>query len=230
MTSSHQAPIDQFEALLESRFSCRAFKSEPVPQKSIERILAAAQRTPSWCNSQPWQVIVTVGDGTERLGRALSDAAHSGSPNSADFAFPREYRGVYDQRRKESGFQLYNALGIERGDKSAYGRQMLENFRFFGAPHVAIITTDEALGVYGAVDCGGYVSNFMNAARALGIDAIAQAALASQAATIRKHFDLRDDRKFVCGISFGFADESHKANSFRTSRAHVGEAVRFAAD
>jgi nitroreductase len=70
----------------------------------------------------------------------------------------------------------------------------------------------------------------MNAAQALGIAAIAQAALASQAATIRKHFDLHDDRKFVCGISFGFADESHKANSFRTSRAHLGEAARFAAD
>jgi nitroreductase len=227
MTSCHQAPIDQFETLLGSRFSCRAFKSQPVPQKSIERILAAAQRTPSWCNSQPWQVIVTVGEGTERLGRALTDAARSGSPNSAHFAFPREYRGVYDQRRKESGSQLYNALGIERGDKAAYGRQMLENFRFFGAPHVAIVTTDEALGVYGAVDCGGYVSNFMSAARALGIAAIAQAALASQTATIRKHFDLGDHRKFVCGISFGFADEGHKANSFRTGRAPVGEAVRF---
>jgi nitroreductase len=227
MTSCHQAPIDQFEALLVSRFSCRAFKSEPVPQKSIERILAAAQRTPSWCNSQPWQVIVTVGEGTERLVSALTDAARSGSPNSSDFAFPSEYRGVYDQRRKESGFQLYHALGIERGDKAAYGRQMLENFRFFGAPHVAIVTTDDALGVYGAVDCGGYVSNFMSAAQALGIAAIAQAALASQTATIRKHFDLGDDRKFVCGISFGFADESHKANSFRTSRAPVGEAVRF---
>jgi nitroreductase len=230
MTSFHQEPIDQFEALLGSRFSCRAFKSEPVPHESIERILAAAQRTPSWCNSQPWQVIVTGGEGTERLGRALTEAARSGSPNSADFAFPRQYRGVYDQRRKESGFQLYNALGIERGDKAAYGRQMLENFRFFGAPHVAIVTTDEALGVYGAIDCGGYVSNFMNAAQALGMAAIAQAALASQAATIHKHFDLSDERKFVCGISFGFADENHKANSFRTSRATVGEAVKFVTD
>jgi hypothetical protein len=70
----------------------------------------------------------------------------------------------------------------------------------------------------------------MNAAQAFGIAAIAQAALASQTATIRKHCDLRDDRKFVCGISFGFADESHKANSFRTSRARVGEAVRFVTD
>ena len=230
MTSCHQAPIDQFEALLGMRFSCRAFKAEAVPRDTIERVLAAAQRTPSWCNSQPWQVIVTGGSGTERLARSLTEAARSGSPNSADFAFPREYRGVYDRRRKESGFALYNALGIERGDKAAYGRQMLENFRFFGAPHVAIVTTDEALGVYGAVDCGGYVSNFMNAAQALGIAAIAQAALAAQAATIRKHFDLPDERKVLCGISFGFADESHKANSFRTSRAPLGEAAKFVTD
>lgn len=193
----------------------------------MERILNAAQRTPSWCNSQPWQVIVTVGEGTEKLRQALTDAARSGAPSSADFAFPREYRGVYDQRRKESGFQLYNALGIPRGDKAAYGKQMLENFRFFGAPHVAIITTDEALGVYGAVDCGGYVSTFMTAAQALGVAAIAQAALAVQTAKIREHFELPPDRKVLCGISFGFPDIDHKANAFRTSRAPLGDAVRF---
>ena len=42
---------------------------------------------------------------------------------------------------------------------------------------IAIITTDEALGVYGAVDCGGYVSNFMLAAQALGLATVPQAAL-----------------------------------------------------
>jgi nitroreductase len=230
MTSSQHAPIEILESLLRARFSCRAFKPDPVPREAIERILSAAQRAPSWCNSQPWQVIVTAGEGTEKLRKALTDAARSGTPNSADFAFPREYRGVYDQRRKESGFQLYNALGIARGDRAAYGKQMLENFRFFGAPHVAIITTDEALGVYGAVDCGGYVSNFMTAAQALGVAAIAQAALASQAAKIREHFDLPPERKVICGISFGFSDKDHKVNSFRTTRASLGDAVRFVTD
>jgi hypothetical protein len=43
----------------------------------------------------------------------------------------------------KADFQLYNALNIARGDKSAYARQALENFNFFGAPHVAIVTTDE---------------------------------------------------------------------------------------
>ncbi len=50
--------------------------------------------------------------------------------------------------------QLYQAVGIGREDKASAARQSLENFRFFGAPHVALITTDDELGVYGVVDCG----------------------------------------------------------------------------
>ena len=87
---------------------------------------------------------------------------------AGDFPSPREYLGVYLERRRESGFQLYNTLGIARGDKAAYAKQALENYNFFGAPHVAIIHTDEALGIYGAIDCGAYVGNFMLAAQALG--------------------------------------------------------------
>jgi len=54
------------------------------------------------------------------------------------------------------------------GAIAGYARQALENFNFFGAPHVAIVHTDEALGVYGAIDCGGYVTSFMLAAQARG--------------------------------------------------------------
>jgi len=152
------------------------------------------------------------------------ESAHHGH---SDFPFPREYRGVYLDRRRESGFQLYNALGIVRGDKAGYRQQSLQNFKLFGAPHVAIITTDEALGVYGAVDCGGYVGNFMLAAQALGVATIPQAALAGYSDVIRTHFGLGDDRRVVCGISFGFADQDHPANSYRTNRAPVGDAATF---
>jgi hypothetical protein len=57
-------------------------------------------------------------------------AAGSGFPQRGDFPFPREYRGVYAERRRESGFQLYNALKIPRGDKLAYPRQALGEFQF----------------------------------------------------------------------------------------------------
>lgn len=219
--------ISTLESLLASRYSCRAYKTEQVPREIIERILNAAQRTASWCNSQPWQVTITSGEATRQFRDVLYPVAAAGTPNSGDFEFPREYRGAYLERRRESGFQLYNTLGIVRGDKAAYAEQALQNFNFFGAPHVAIITSDEALGVYGAVDCGGYVNNFMLAAQALGVATVPQAALAFHSAVVRKHFGIGDDRRVVCGISFGYPDSEHKVNSYRTNRAALGDVATF---
>jgi nitroreductase len=219
--------VGVLEELLRERYSCRAFLPEPVPRPTIERILTAAQRTASWCNSQPWQIVIASGAARERFRAAIYAAASSGAPDDGDFSFPREYRGVYLERRRESGFQLYNTLGIARGDKAAYARQALENFNFFGAPHVAIIHTDEALGIYGAIDCGAYVDNFLLAAQALGLGTIPQAALAHHSGLIRHHFGLGDDRRVVCGISFGFPDRDHKINSYRTSRAGIPDTATF---
>ncbi len=219
--------IGVLEELLGERYSCRAFRPDPVPRAIIERILTAAQKTASWCNSQPWRLEIASGAAIRKFRDAVYGAASGGRPTSGDFPFPREYRGIYLERRRESGFQLYNSLGIPRGDKAAYAQQALENFNFFGAPHVAILHTDEALGVYGAIDCGGYVTNFMLAAQALGLATIPQAALAFHSELIRKHFGLGDDRRVVCGISFGYPDRDHKANSYRTTRAGIADTVTF---
>lgn len=219
--------IDVLERLLAERYSCRAFKPEPVPRAVIERIVRTAQRTASWCNSQPWHATIISGAETERFRKAMYETAASGADAAPDFPWPREYLGVYLARRRESGFQLYDAVGIAKGDKVAAAKQALENFNFFGAPHVAIITTTEPLGVYGAVDCGAYVSNFMLAAQALGIGSIAQAALARRSDVVRDHLKLADDRRVVCGISFGYAAHDNVINSYRTSRAPLSEAVTF---
>jgi nitroreductase len=128
-------------------------------------------------------------------------------------------------RRRACGFQLYEAVGIARGDREASAKQGMENYRLFGAPHVAIVTSDEALGAYGAVDCGAYVNNFLLAAQSLGVASIPQAALAAYSQFIREYFGLGSDRVVVCGISFGFEDHAHKANGFRTSRASLDEVV-----
>ena len=219
--------IGVLEELLGERYSCRAFLPQPVPRATIEHVLAAAQRTASWCNSQPWQLVIASGEAKERFRNAIYAEASSGAPEDGDFSFPREYLGVYLERRRESGCQLYNTLGIARGDKAAYAKQALENYNFFGAPHVAIIHTDEALGIYGAIDCGAYVGNFLLAAQALGLGTIPQAALARHSGLIRRHFKLGDSRRVVCGISFGFPDRDNKINSYRTSRAGIADTVTF---
>jgi nitroreductase len=218
------AQADNLRQLLEERHSCRAFLPKTVPDETITRILEMAQRTASWSNSQAWQVVVASGAATDRFRNALMAhvETHAATP---DFPWPREYRGAHLARRRECGFGLYGALGIARGDKDAMHHQHMENYRLFGAPHVAIITSDEALGVYGAVDCGAYVSNFMLAAQSLGVASIAQAALSTHSPFVRGHFGIPEGRSVVCGVSFGYEDTSHAANSFRTTRAAIDEVV-----
>lgn len=218
---------DAFAEIVNGRFSCRAYLSRPVPRETIEAILRLAQRTPSWSNCQPWRLVITSGAETDQFRQALyAHAAASGEAGS-DFPFPREYLEHQLARRRECGFRLYNALGIQRGDKARYAAQTLENFRFFGAPHVAIVTTDEPIGTYGAVDCGAYVATFTYAAHALGVASIPQAAIARYAGFIRDHFGLDPVRRIVCGISFGYADADHPANAFRTNRAPLDEVVEW---
>jgi nitroreductase len=218
----------ELENLLIRRYSCRAYKDQPVPRPVIEQVLSMAQLTASWCNTQPWRVIITSGEETEKFRTALFAYAQGAvGAMTPDLPFPARYEGVYLDRKRECGYQLYNSVGIGREDRTASARQAMENFRMFGAPHVAIVTTERDLGVYGAVDCGAYVSNFMLAAQALGLGCIAQAALAACAPFIREYFSLPDNRLVVCGISFGYADDNQPINSFRTRRAGLEHVVEW---
>jgi len=223
-------------SLISGRRSCRAFLPTPVPHETIIEMLAMAQGAASWCNAQPWQLIVTEGEATNRFREALfahvegQDLAElNGLTPPSDFPFPERYAGIYLERRRETGWALYESVGIQRGDREASAQQAMENFRLFGAPHAMIVTTEADLGIYGAVDCGSYLANLMLAAQSLGIATIAQAALARCSDFIRDYFEIPETRRIVCGLSFGYAAEAHPANSFRTRRAAVEDVATFVA-
>ncbi|CAB3766573.1 nitroreductase [Burkholderia sp. MSh2] len=225
-TAWSTADADALGRVSFERFTCRAYLPDAVPTDAIERIVDIAKRAASWCNVQPWHAIVTSRDTTERFREALAAHAARHPGIDSDLPFPDEYRGVYGERRREVGYALYAALGIARGDRPARERQVAENFRLFGAPHVALLTIPAELGPYAALDCGAFVASFMLAARAHGIATTAQAALAHHARFIRHYFGIGDERKFVCGIGFGYADMAHPANAFRSTRAATADVMR----
>ncbi|MCW5184230.1 nitroreductase family protein, partial [Burkholderia cenocepacia] len=159
------ADVETLERMAAERFTCRAYLPDAVPTDVIERIVEIAKRAASWCNVQPWHAIVTSRDTTERFRAALVAHAAQHPGIDADMPFPDEYRGVYGERRREVGYALYAALGIARDDRPARERQVAENFRLFGAPHVALLTIPAELGPYAALDCGAFVASFLLAAR-----------------------------------------------------------------
>jgi nitroreductase len=229
MPAAVTADFAAVERVLTHRRSCRGYLPDEVPRDVIEQVLAAAQHTASWCNTQPWQLHIVSGESRDALSKAAVEHVVStlGQSAPSDFPFPAAYSGVYGQRRKEVGWQLYEAVGVVRGDRDGSAMQMLRNFEFFGAPHVAIVTTDADLGVYGAIDCGLYVNSFMLAAEALGLGTCAQAAIGQVAPAVREFLDLPDDRRIVCGIAFGHPDPDHASARFTSRRAPITDAVTF---
>jgi nitroreductase len=225
MTLTH-ADLD---TLFAERHSCRGFRTDPVPRAMIEKIVTTARRVPSWCNAQPWQITLTSGAETDRFRTALQAEAATGTPKP-DLDWPGRYAGVYLDRRRACGFQLYDAVGVSKGDRVGSTRQMMENFALFGAPHCAIVSSPADLGPYGAMDCGGFVTAFTVAAQALGVASIAQAAVASYGPFLHRYFDIPQDRLILCAISFGYRDPDHPANGFRTERATVNEIVDWHGD
>ena len=88
---------DSLATLLAERHSCRAFLPASVPRATLARILEMAQRTPSWCNTQPWEVVITSGEATVKFRDAMLAVSHL--EPSPDFAWPAKYHGVYQERR-----------------------------------------------------------------------------------------------------------------------------------
>lgn len=215
------------ENLISGRYSCRAYRPEPLPKNLVIRILEAAQRTVSDCNIQPWQVYIISGERLEHIRTEMFRKASSGAGVVADIPPIPIYTGVFQERRRSCGWTLYSTLGIQKGDREGGARQAMENFKFFDAPHLALITTHSSLGPRALLDCGGYLTSFLLAAQALGVGAVAQASIAQRADVFRKEMSLPDEHHIVCGIAFGWPDSGHLANAGRTSRATLNEAVTF---
>lgn len=225
------SPQPNYVSLLQvakTRYSCRAFLPQPVPRAEIDRILAVAEMTPSDCNSQPWEVFFASGPALERLRAELLAAAGGQEPATTDVPPIAKYTGLYQDRRRACGWALYEAVGVTKGDRVASGKQAMENFRFFGAPNVAIFTSPKSLGERGLFDTGIYLGHFLLAAQSLGIGAVPQGAISHYAAVIRRHLPIPEELQIICGVAFGYSDTGHAANSFRTTRAPRDEYAHFA--
>lgn len=222
----HEEVPVTFRDLMQQRWSCREFLPEPLDDASLTGLFATAQRTASWCNTQAWGVHLLGGEALVGFGKRLTEhVAEHPADLSPDVPLPAQYVGAFAERRRGAGFALYESLGIERGDHEARTAQMLRNFDGFGAPHLAIVTSDRDHGVYGAVDCGGYVANLMNAALDAGIASIAQGAIGMYAGKVRELLDLPEDRLVICGVALGRPAADHPVNGFRTERAALTDVV-----
>ena len=212
--------IGVLEELLGERYSCRAFRPDPVPRATIERILTAAQTTASWCNSQPWQVVIASGAGEGTLPQGdLRRVSFRRRRKTATFRFRANIAASIWSGGAKAAFS-----STTRSASRAATRWPTPNRRWRISISSARRTSPSSIPTRRSASTARSTAaamsrNFMLAAQALGLATIPQAALAFHSDLVRRHFGLGDDRRVVCGISFGFPDREHKVNSYRTTRA-----------
>jgi nitroreductase len=217
------------EAIL-SRRSVRAFRPDPVPRETVERILALASRAPSGTNIQPWNVIAVAGAVRERLVEAMQTEflQHGEEGWQREFEYyPTKWRDPYLARRRKIGWDLYGLLGIGKGDREKTRQQHARNFLFFDAPVGLVVTLERDLPVGAWLDTGMFLQNVMLAARAFGLDTCPQAAIASAHTVLRRELQIPQQQVVVCGMSLGYARADAIENALVTEREPAQNFARF---
>lgn len=217
------------EAIL-TRRSLRAFRPDPVPRETVERLLALASRAPSGTNIQPWNVYVVAGEARDRLTAAMHAEVlqHGEEGWTREFEYyPTKWRDPYLARRRKLGWDLYGLLGIGKGERDKTRLQHARNYLFFDAPVGLVITLERDLPVGAWLDTGMFLQNLMLAARGFGLDTCPQAAIASAHTVLRRELQIPQQEVVVCGMSLGYARADAIENTLVTEREPVARFVRF---
>ena len=199
------------DTAIRSRKTVRAFRPDPVPRSQLAEIIDVARMAPSNFNTQPWRVHVLAGAAKRALSEAISQA-HSANTHPPFSPFPQPPPTDCAARLEDFGRRLYGALGIDRADMVARGRQTGRNFLFFGAPVGLIFTIDSALTKHSWLDFGLFLQNLMLAAHARGLATCPQVSFVRYQTVIAEHLRLAPEEAVTCGMSLGYEDKQAAVN------------------
>jgi nitroreductase len=212
---------------IKTRRSIRGFKPNPVTREVMEKILEAASSSPSYTNTQPWEVIVVSGKKKNELGRKLLELATVDAPTSSDLPMPKTWPSALEERSQEHGARRLSALGVARQDKEGREKLRLMNFEFYGAPCAVFLFIDGSLGEWAIFDMGLFAQNLILAAHSLGVGSCLQASVTNYALEIKKFFDIAESKKLVICISLGYPDEKAKLNAYHSLKQKPNEFTRW---
>lgn len=204
---------------LQTRRSCRAFKPDPVDRDTLLAVLNDALRTPSWANTQPWEIFVAGGEVLKEISQAYLENTKNHIPTSSDIPSPKSYTAAANGRIKEF---IFGISSVAEGAAKIFGEL---NQKFFDAPAVIYLCMDKSLSTWSVFDLGALSQSIMLAAVECGLATIPAVTLVHYPEIIRNKLDIPDNFSVVLGIAIGYEDQQHPINKFKSVRRSVSDAV-----
>ena len=218
----------ELTAAVKGRRSIRKFTEQDVPKSIIAEILEEARWSPSWGNTQPWDLFVLMGKSMAKFKEMNLRQTLAGEPIASDVPMLEKWPDAMKARYGELGKVVLSAQGIKREDKEGRDRYYQNMVSAFDAPCLilACISRDN-LVEYQMLDIGLITQTICLAAHDKGLGTCLLAAAARYPAEIRKMASIPDDRKIVVGIALGYPDLSSPLNQFERERAKLDEFVHW---
>ena len=213
--------MDIVEAI-ESRYSVRAFKPDPVPRSVLEELLTVSQRTPSWSNTQTWEFAVVGGEVMKNLRQTLAAKAFSQDEVNPDIEWPK-WKDPFLARSKENGRRLFELLGIKRDDIEARLNWSVQMYRFFDAPNAIFIYTDRDISTWAILNIGLVAQTICLAALDYGLGTVMLAAGISYPDTVSSMLHIPSTKQIVISMAIGYPDPDAEVNKFRSHRVPLSE-------
>nr|WP_321266331.1 nitroreductase [uncultured Sulfurimonas sp.] len=217
---------------IKSRSSKRSYLEKEVSKDIQEKILEAANMTPSGANMQPW-ITYAVSDKEilKEIGDAIIDKMNAGVEHDQFIQYyPIKWKNPYKKRRLETGVGLYTLMDVDRKDIEKRTKMWHDNFRWFGAQTVFFVFTDEALidNAQGAlIDCGAYMQSLMLAAKEFNLDTCPQGSTTEFGKVVAEVLKTPDNLALLYSVVIGYADEEAKINSYQPQRVSIEDNVTF---
>jgi len=205
--------METLEAI-ETRRSTRSFRPDPIPGDIMKKLLQAASKSPSYTNTQPWEVVVVSGQKRNELAEKLLTLATAKAPTCADLPIPKGWPAAIDERAREHGARRLSTLGLARDDVEGREKLRLMNFEFYGAPCAVFLFMDGPLGEWSIFDMGLFAENLILAAHSLGVESCLQASVTNYAPEIKKFLGIAESKKMVICIALGYPNENAVLNTY----------------
>ena len=219
----------EFDDVVNGRRSIRGFKPDALPKALVKEIVALATRAPSSMNTQPWYFHAVSGEALDRIRAGNTERNLAGVPASREIRIHGAYAGVHRERQKAIAVQLFDAMGIDWGDKERRQDWVLRGFRQFDAPVSVVVTFDKSLddNDIAMFDCGAVVNALVNAAWSRGVGAVINGQGIMQSPVVREHAGIPEDQVIMSCVAMGYPLDDFPANDVVSTRRPVDEVISF---
>ncbi|MFH0844673.1 MAG: nitroreductase [Pseudomonadota bacterium] len=218
--------MDTIECI-KTRRSIRQFKPEPVPREVLMDVIHTAKWSPSYKNSQPWELIILSGAKKQKLTEIMIDLVEKDEKPVPDLAEPTSWPAAEAARIKNHLKRRAALMGGNLNDPDALKKAKIINFGFYGAPHAIYLFQEASLSLWSLFDMGLFAQSLMLAANAKGLGTVPQAFPIDYSKAVKEFLSIPETKRLVLGISIGYPDMESPVNQFRSDRAETDDMVKW---